>query len=77
MVIFWLILRVFIYILLHPTNYTPRFCQTRDLIEIYICGKFHQYSICVCEIKKFQKFLCIDSASMKWPLFELFDPYFP
>ena len=58
-------------------NYTPRFCQIKDLIKIYICGKFHQYSICSCEIKKFQSFLCIDSVSMKWPLFELFGPYIP
>ena len=47
--IFWLIL--------HPMRHTPRFCQMKDLIKIYICGKFHQYRICGCEMKDFQVFL--------------------
>ena len=25
-------------------------------IYIYICGKFHQYSICVCKVKNFEVF---------------------
>ena len=55
-------------------NYTAGFCQMKDLIKIYICSNFHQYSICNCEIKNFQNF--IDSASMKWPLFGFFWPLF-
>ena len=46
----------FVYALLHPMSYAPRFCQMKDLIKIYICGKFHQYSICGCEVKNFQSF---------------------
>ena len=42
---------------LTPENYTPRFCQMEDLIKLYICGTFHQYSICGCEIKNFQSLL--------------------
>ena len=77
--IFWLILLVFFFTLSYTLsmNYAPKFCEMKDLIKICICGKFHQYSICGCEIKKFQSFLCIDSASMKRPLFELFGPYSP
>ena len=77
--IFWLILLAFLFTLSYTLsmNYAPKFCQMKDLIKICICGKFHQYSICSCEIKEFQSFLCIDSASMKWPLFELFGPYSP
>ena len=79
MVIFWLILLgFFIFALLHPMNYTPRFCLMKNVIKIYVSGTFHQYSICGCEIKMFQRFLCIDSASMKlapfwviWPIFAL------
>ena len=45
----------FVYVLLHLMSYAPRFCQMKDL-KIYICDKFHQYSICGCEIKIFQTF---------------------
>ena len=38
-------------------NHTPRFWQMKDLTNIYICGKFHQYSIWGCDIKNFQSFL--------------------
>ena len=57
----------FVYALLHPELH-PRFCQMKDLTKIYICGKFHHYSICGCEVKDFW----IDAASMKWPLFRVF-----
>ena len=66
----------FVYALLHLMNCTPRFCQMKDLFKIYICGRFHQYSICGCEIKIF-KVSCIESASMKWPLIGFFGPYSP
>ena len=36
--------------------YAPRFSQIKGLIKIYICCKFHQYSICGCEVKNFQYF---------------------
>ena len=47
---------IFLFIL-HTMRDSPRICQIKDLIKIYICGKFHQYSICGCEIKKCQSFL--------------------
>ena len=46
----------FVYAFLQPMSYTPRFFQVKDIIKIYICGKFHQYSICGCGVKKFQIF---------------------
>ena len=51
--IFWLVLGGFFYALLHPMSYVPRFCQMKYIVKIYICGKFHQYSICGCEVKDF------------------------
>ena len=58
----------FIYALLDLMGYSPRFRQMKDLIKIYICGKFNHYSICGCEVRDFW----IDSASIKWPLFRVF-----
>ena len=31
--------KVFCYTHLHPMSYTPRYCQMKDIIKIYICGK--------------------------------------
>ena len=31
----------------------PRLCQIKGLMKIYICGNFHQYRICGCEVKRF------------------------
>ena len=45
--------RFFVYALLHLMCYVPRFWQMKDLIKIYVWGKFHQYSFCGCEVKKF------------------------
>ena len=45
-----------LYTFLYPMSYVPRFCQMKELIKVYICGKFHQYSICGCEIKNFDSF---------------------
>ena len=67
----------FVYALLHPISYTPRFCQMKDLIEICICGKLNQYSISGCEVKNFLKAFCVDSVSMKWPLWGVLGPYSP
>ena len=50
-------LSFFVFSLLHAMSYAPRFCQMKDLIKIYIGGKFHMYSNCGCEVKKFQSFL--------------------
>ena len=58
----------FFYALLHLMDYAPRFCQMKDLIKIYICGKFCYHSICVCEVEDFW----IDSASIKWPVLRVF-----
>ena len=30
--------------------YAPIFCKMKGLIEIHKPGKFHQYSICHCEV---------------------------
>ena len=49
--------RVFVYALWHPMSYAPRFCQMKEFIEIHIRGKFHQFSICGCEVKNFHIFL--------------------
>ena len=46
----------FVYAFLHSMSYAPKFCQMKDLYKIYICVKFHQYSICGCEGKNFQSF---------------------
>ena len=46
----------FVYALLYPMSCAPKFCQMKDLIKIYICGKFHQYGICSCKGKNFQRF---------------------
>ena len=47
----------FVYALMHSMRYTPRFCQMKYHIMIYICGKFQQYGICGCETKNFRRFL--------------------
>ena len=57
----------FIYAHLHLWV-TPQNFAKWGLIKIYICGKFHHYSICDCEVEDFW----IDSAFMKWPLFRIF-----
>ena len=56
--IFWFTLRgFFVYVFLDPMSYIPEFFQMKDLIKIYICGTFHNYSICGCEVNNFQSFL--------------------
>ena len=41
----------FVYALLHPMTFdTHRFFQMKNLVKIDICDKFHQYSICGCQI---------------------------
>ena len=30
----------FVYTLLHSVSYAQRFCQMKDLIQIYVCDKF-------------------------------------
>ena len=42
--------RFFDHALLHPLSDTPIFEQVKDLIEIHNPGKFHQYSICGCQV---------------------------
>ena len=58
-----------VYFLLLPKSYAPRFCQIKDLIKIHVLGKFHQYSICGCEVKNFQSFsyvFSIDEIAPFW-----------
>ena len=42
-----------VYALLHLMSCASRFCQMKNLIKIYICDNFHQYSIWGCEVKRF------------------------
>ena len=42
--------------LLTPDELRPKILTMEDVIKIYICGKFHQYGICGCEVKNFQSF---------------------
>ena len=59
--------RFFVYPLIHPMSYAPKFCQMKDLIKIHICGKF--YHIAFADVKlKFLKVYGIPSQSIKWPL---------
>ena len=48
--------RFFVYPLIYPMSYAPRFFQMKDLIKTHVCGKFYQYSICGCEVKIFKSF---------------------
>ena len=52
----------FVYALLHPMTYAPRFCQMKYLIKIYLI---------FVKLKNFKVF-CTDSTSMKWLLFGFF-----
>ena len=54
----------FVYALLRPMSYAPRFCQMKDLIKIYICSNFHQKSICSREVKV--KILQSNEFQLKW-----------
>ena len=60
----------FVYTLLHSMSQATKSCQMKDLIKIYICGKFHQYSICGCEGKSFQNFSYWFSIHKMAPFFE-------
>ena len=59
--------------ILHPMSYVPRFCQMKDLIKIYVCGKFHHYSICGCELRSFLHGFSIHEMTPFW----VFGPLFP
>ena len=59
---------------LYPTSYATNFFQIKDLINIYIYRKFHQYSICGCEVENFQRFSYWFSIH-EWPLLGFFGPY--
>ena len=57
-------------------SYALFFCQVKDLMKIHNRGKFHQYSICGCQVKKIQ-ILGSNSASMIWLFEEVFGPLLP
>ena len=50
---FW---RFLVYIFLRPVSYTPIFCQIKRLMEVHNCSKFHQCSICGCQVINFETF---------------------
>ena len=59
--------------LLRPMSYALIFCLVTDLVKVHNRGKFHQYSICSCQVESFQNFvLQIDSSSTNWPFSEGF-----
>ena len=58
--------RFVVYVLLCPIIYALRVWKMKNLIEIHICGKFHQYSIRGCQVFR------TDSASMKWTFLRVF-----
>ena len=57
MVSFWLILWVFLFTRSHTRRLHPKVLPNGRPYKLYICGTFHQYSICGCEIKNFQSLL--------------------
>ena len=67
--------RFFVYDLLRSLRYAPRFLQMKDLIKIYICGKFHQYNIYDCEFKNFKNFPYWFSIHKMAPFSFFFGPY--
>ena len=71
------ILKVFHLHLLTPYEYTPKLCQMKDLIIILIRGRFHEYSICGCEIKNFQSFSYWFSIHEMGPFWWFLYPYSP
>ena len=52
------------YALLCLIIYAPIFCQIKGLMKVHNRGKFHQYSICGCQVMNFQMF----SQQQKLPL---------
>ena len=65
--------RFFVYALLHLMSYAPKFCRMKDLMKIYICGKFHQYSICGCGAKRILDWVSIHEMA---PFYGVWGPYF-
>ena len=63
---------LFVYILVHPMRYTPRFCQMKELVPF-----IHQYSICGCEMKNFQSFLYWFSIHEIAHFWDFLGPYSP
>ena len=48
--------RFLVYAFLCPVSCTPIFCQIKCLMEVHNYGKFHQCSICGCQVINFQMF---------------------
>ena len=47
----------FVYTILHHVSSTPIFCLLKGPMDIHNAGKFHEYSICGCQVINFQRFL--------------------
>ena len=67
--IFW---QFFGYAFLRPLGDTPIFCQMKGLMKIRKYGKFHQYSICGCQVMNVQMF----SEQQKMPFLGAFGWFF-
>ena len=65
--------RFLVYTLLRPMSYAPIFYHITDVIKIHTFGKFHQYSICDCQVKNF-KIMCSNSASIIQRFLGVFGP---
>ena len=50
--------RFFVYALLRPMSHTSIFLQIEGVRKIHNRGKFHEYSICGCQVINFQSFSC-------------------
>ena len=75
--IWLLILRVFLFIPLYTLWDTPQELANWKTLLRCICGKFHQYSICGCEIKNFQNFFVLIQHQWNGPYLEFFGPLLP
>ena len=50
---------------LPPVGDAPILCEMKGLMEIHKCGKFHEYTICGCQVINVQMF----SDQQKVPFF--------
>ena len=66
--------RFFTYALLRPMSHASIFCQIEGLKKIPNCGKFHEYSICGCQVINFQSVLYQFSIHQMVPFGGFLDP---
>ena len=74
---FWLILRGFLFISFYTIWVTSQDFGKWKTLLTFLLGKFHQYSICGCEVKNFRSFSCLFSIHKMAPFWDFLDPYSP